>query len=110
MLSSPIGAAFVLGLQWFRLLGFLKVVNEQLATFIEALKQILFDIRFFCVVLAILVFTFGDMFHLIFVHDDDLDCTESQDDFSASQDFCSPNVIDSYLRVYAVIIGDAQLS
>lgn len=32
--------AIILGLLWFRILGFLKVVNEQLATFIVALKKV----------------------------------------------------------------------
>jgi hypothetical protein len=103
------GTAIVLGLLWFRILGFLKIVNEQLAMFIEALKQILVDIRFFGVVFMILIFCFGDMLHLIFVNDDSIDCTTFQDDPSAGDDFCSPYIIDSYIRVYAVIIGDFEL-
>jgi hypothetical protein len=34
------GVAIVLGLLWFRILGFLKIVNEQLATFIVSLKEV----------------------------------------------------------------------
>lgn len=101
------GVALVLGLLWFRALGFLKIVNEHLATFIEALKQIFFDIRFFCIVFLVLIFTFGDMLRLIFVSDKDIDC--ANDSSSAGEDFCAGNAIDSFLRVYAVIIGDFEL-
>lgn len=103
------GSAAVLGFLWFRILGFLNIVNEQLATFIEALKQILFDIRFFCVVFMILIFCFGDMLHLMFLNDDGIDCVQEQEDSSIGQDFCSPYIIDSYIRVYGVIIGDFEL-
>jgi hypothetical protein len=53
--------SLILGLLWFRVLGFLKGVNEHLATFIMALVRIFFDIRFFCIVLLIFVLMFGDM-------------------------------------------------
>jgi hypothetical protein len=47
--------------------------------------------------------------HLIFAVDENIDCTESEDDSSAAEDFCSPFLIDSYIRVYGVIIGDFEL-
>jgi hypothetical protein len=82
---------------------------EHLATFIVALKQILFDIRFFCVVFMILIFCFGDMVHLVFVLDDNIDCTQPEDESAAAEDFCSPFLVDSYIRVYGGIIGDIAL-
>ena len=50
-----------LGLLWLKVLGFLKVVNKQTATFILALFQILKDLRHFAIVLAVVIFMFGDM-------------------------------------------------
>lgn len=43
------------------MLGFLKAVNEQLATFILALTRIFFDIRFFSAVWLVFILMFGDM-------------------------------------------------
>lgn len=53
--------AFVLGLLWFKVLGFLQVVNKQMATFILALIQIVRDIRYFAIVLLVVILAFGDM-------------------------------------------------
>jgi hypothetical protein len=36
----PFMMAVIIGLMWLRVMGFLKVVNEQLATFILALRQV----------------------------------------------------------------------
>jgi hypothetical protein len=52
---EPIFGAMILGLLWIRVLSYLKGVNEHLATFILALTRVFFDIRFFCVVLLIVV-------------------------------------------------------
>ena len=53
--------AFVIGLLWIKVLGFLKVVNKEMSTFILALIQILWDLRFFAIVLVIVIFMFADM-------------------------------------------------
>jgi hypothetical protein len=47
------------------------------------------------------------MFHLLFANDKAIDCDGAE---GASEDFCSGQVLDSYLRVYAIVIGDFQLS
>lgn len=56
--------AIVVGLLWFKVLAFLKVVNKEMSTFIHALRQILLDIKYFAVVLVVVVFLYGDMFHV----------------------------------------------
>lgn len=53
--AHPVFIALILGLLWIRVLAYLKAVNEHLATFILALTRIFYDIRFFCVVLLIVV-------------------------------------------------------
>jgi len=50
-----------MGLLWIKVLGFLKVVNREMSTFILALMQILWDLRFFAIVLVIIIFMFADM-------------------------------------------------
>jgi len=53
--------SLVIGLLWIKVLAFLKVVNKEMSTFILALLQILWDLRFFAIVLVIIIFMFADM-------------------------------------------------
>ena len=91
--------AFVVGLLWMKVLAFLKVVNKDMATFILALSQILYDIRFFVLVLAVCVLMFGDMFHIAVSQQDNGEVCEQEEGNSAMDDFCS-TAWESYLRVY----------
>lgn len=94
--------AFVVGLLWIKVLAFLKVVNKDMATFILALSQILFDIRFFLLVMAVCVFLFGDMFHIAMTRKGNGSFCEEEhhkDDNGTTQDFCTSSW-SSYLRVY----------
>ena len=95
--------AFVVGLLWIKVLAFLKVVNKDMATFILALSQILYDMRFFLFVLSVCVFMFGDMFHIaVSEKDNGSFCQENSDlalESGTVEDFCS-NSWESYLRVY----------
>ncbi|KAL7568622.1 hypothetical protein ACA910_022723 [Epithemia clementina (nom. ined.)] len=100
--------AFVIGLLWIKVLAFLKVVNKDMATFILALSQILFDIRFFLLVLAVCVFMFGDMFHLAVSEKGNGTFCENNPEYGAMEDFCASSW-ESYLRVYAILVGDIQL-
>jgi hypothetical protein len=52
---------------------------------------------------------FHSMFHLIFLNDGDIEC-EGDDLEDPNEDFCASRSIDSYLRVYAIIVGDFELS
>jgi len=105
--------AFVLGLLWMKVLGFLKVVNKEMSTFILALNQILQDLKYFALVLAVIIFMFGDMLHIaVSTKDNGLYCIlgEELDELNGpTQDFCSDKPIDSYLRVYALLLGDFEL-
>jgi hypothetical protein len=40
LVYRPLVSAFVLGLLWLKVLGFTKVINEQLATFILAVNRV----------------------------------------------------------------------
>jgi len=104
--------AVMLALLWMRVLSFLKAVNERLATFILALTRIFFDIRYFCAVLLVVVLLFGDVFHLLFTaeREDGGNACDVDQLNPASEDFCTEQVLDSYLRVYAIIVGDFDLS
>ncbi|KAG7351238.1 ion transport protein [Nitzschia inconspicua] len=108
--TPPLLMAIIIGLLWFSVLGFLKAVNESLATFILALTRIFFDIRFFCIVLLVFILMFGDMFHLLYLEDPALkaECN-SNDPSDPASDFCSERLVYSYLRVYAMMIEDFNL-
>lgn len=56
--------AFVMGLLWIKVLGLLKIVNKDMSSFILALLEILSDIKNFLLVLMVVIFMFGDMFHM----------------------------------------------
>lgn len=60
--------AFVQGLLWIKVIGLLKVVNKDMSAFILALLEILYDVKKFLVVLVVIIFMFGDMFHLYVKH------------------------------------------
>jgi hypothetical protein len=53
--------ALVVGLLWLKVLGFLKVINKRMAIFILALGEILFDVRYFAVVLIVILIMFAGM-------------------------------------------------
>ena len=44
-----------MALLWIKVLGFLKLVNKQMATFITSLTRIILSIRYFGIVLLIIV-------------------------------------------------------
>jgi hypothetical protein len=48
------------------------------------------------------------MFHVIFTTDSDIEC-EGNDLYVSNEDFCSESTMDSYLRVYAIILGDFEM-
>jgi hypothetical protein len=53
------------GLLWLRVLSLLKTLNVQLATFVLAIVQITRDIIWFCVILAVVVASFAQMFYTL---------------------------------------------
>ncbi|KAG7354335.1 ion transport protein [Nitzschia inconspicua] len=103
--TPPFLMAIMIGMLWVSVLGFLKAVNESLATFILALTRIFFDIRFFCIVLLVFILMFGDMFHLLYLEDPALkaECN-SNDPSDPASDFCSERL------VYAMMIEDFNLA
>ena len=57
--------AIITGLLWMRVLGFLKVLNKEMATFIMSLTYIIRDLRYFFVIIIVVVFMFGDMINVV---------------------------------------------
>ncbi|KAL7568639.1 hypothetical protein ACA910_022737 [Epithemia clementina (nom. ined.)] len=101
----------VAGVLWIKVLGFLKVVNKEMSTFILALSQILYDIRLFMVVLVVCVIMFGDMFFIaVSTKEDGQYCLNLEKDAETetADDFCT-SAFDSYLRVYSLLLGDFSL-
>ena len=94
--------AFVLGLLWIKVLGFLKVVNREMSTFILALAQILWDIRLFMLVLLVCLAMFGDMFFIAVSQKDDGAFCEMDQDSGTIEDYCS-GFWQSYLRTYVSV-------
>jgi Ion transport protein len=105
--------SFVLGLLWIKVLGFLKVVNREMSTFILALIQILGDMRYFMLVLLVILFMFGDMMHIaVGTKDNGQFCVQNMAAGTLSppaEDFCSPDQSDYYLRMYALLLGNFEL-
>ncbi|KAL7568642.1 hypothetical protein ACA910_022740 [Epithemia clementina (nom. ined.)] len=104
----------VAGILWLKVLGFLKVVNKEMSTFIIALSQILYDIRLFMVVLVVCVIMFGDMFFIaVSTKDDGRFCINKEQyteetGNSSDDDFCT-SAFDSYLQVYSLLLGNFSL-
>jgi len=71
------------GLLWIKVLAFLKVVNKDMAVFILALIQILCDLRYFAVVLVVII---------IMVCDEHADCILL---YFKSRTDSKPNVFDT---------------
>jgi ABC-type multidrug transport system fused ATPase/permease subunit len=72
-------------------------------------SKILSDIKHFLVVLVVILFTFGDMLHLIFLKSPDIDC-DDPDASDPAIDFCSTSNRDSYMRMYALLLGDFEFN
>jgi hypothetical protein len=82
-----------------------------MSTFILALFEILNGIRYFAVVLFVIILMFGDMLHISLSTKDNGDfCHLNADNLSGpADDFCSPKTNNSYLRVYALLLGNFDL-
>lgn len=98
--------ALITGLLWMRVLGFLKVLNKQMATFIMSLTEIVLDLRYFFVIILVVVFMFGDMMNVVVTSKDNGEyCQEYYDNGESESEtflrsFCSAQRTPAYLRVY----------
>ncbi|KAI2492096.1 hypothetical protein MHU86_22463 [Fragilaria crotonensis] len=110
--SNPSLNAFVLGLLWLKVLSFLRAVNMQMATFIFSLVRIVLDIRSFIVVLVVVIMMFGDIMVIMFTTTNDEQTGQPlcPGDSDAQSDFCSGQLVDSYLRMYGVLLGDFEVN
>ena len=87
------------GFLWLRVLSFLKGINEQLATFVLCILNIVRDITWFCVILLTLVVAFAQMFFTVLVPNYCTDPTAPE--FNGE---CTPS--EYYFRVYGVLLGN----
>jgi len=85
-------------LLWFRILGHSKMFNKQLATFILCSVEILRDIKWFMLVLMIIIASFAQM--LVSMTFDPL---QNQGRDSSEYSFVSTN---EYLKAYTIMLGD----
>mmetsp|Transcript_31874 Transcript_31874/g.48409 ORF Transcript_31874/g.48409 Transcript_31874/m.48409 type:complete len:414 (-) Transcript_31874:344-1585(-) len=93
--------ALLTGFLWLKLLLFLKVVNPALATLVLAIKEILKDVKYLTLILAIVTFAFADMFHTI-IRINVMICPVDEDPDGDSNPYCSRL---SYLDMFTQILG-----
>uniref|UniRef100_A0A7S2UNT3 Ion transport domain-containing protein n=1 Tax=Attheya septentrionalis TaxID=420275 RepID=A0A7S2UNT3_9STRA len=89
--------AITTGLLWLRVLGLLKTVNMQLATFVLATVQITRDILWFLLILLTAVVAFSQMFYTLLLPSG---CSTGE----TAAEHC--NQAEYYLRVYSILLGD----
>lgn len=85
-----------------------------MSTFILALIRIIVDLRYFAIVLTVIILMFADMFRIaVSTMDNGEFCIEKAKNGELIEgpvaDFCSTNAYLSYLRVYSLLIGDFEL-
>jgi len=108
--GRSIAIAITIALLWFKLLGFLRYINKQLTTFIASFFEILGAIKWFFLVLMVAIMLFGDTIETILKFNNTCSEGDFEDSMSGAQaDFCSPQPMESYLRIYSVVIGDVSL-
>ena len=59
--------------------------------------------------MGLAIIMFADMLEIISKNSGLCDSTESGRRLDAQDDFCSPFILDSYARIYAVLVGDVNL-
>ena len=89
-------------LLWFRVLGHLKMFNHQLATFVLCSVEIMRDIKWFMLVLIIIIASFAQM--LVSLTFDGYD----QDNITGSS-ATGLFSFDSYLKAYTLMLGDVDM-
>jgi len=94
---------------WLRLLGFLKGINLHLTMFVASVGKIIFDMRWFIVVLGLTMFMFGDIMHIIVYSNEKCDGIDYDIDFSANADYCSDSLLRNTIRPFETITGNFEL-
>jgi len=107
----PIIFALTIGLLWIKMIGFLKNINMQLSTFILAVVEILKDMRWFLLVMTVVILMFGEMIEILMKTSGTCKVGLDQGErlLSGAEDFCSSLAWDSYVRIYGIIVGDVSL-
>lgn len=90
--------AITTGLLWLRVLSLLKTLNIQLATFVLAIIQITRDILWFCVILAVVVASFSQMFYTLLLPASCATASISENEVCSKEEY--------YLRTFTVLLGD----
>lgn len=96
--STRVLLAIATGLLWLRVLSLLKTLNIHLATFVLAIIQITRDILWFCVILAVVVASFSQMFYTLLLPPS---CATAE---SSNEESCYKG--EYYLRTFTILLGD----
>lgn len=96
--STRVLLAISTGLLWLRVLSLLKTLNIHLATFVLAIIQITRDILWFCVILAVVVASFSQMFYTLLLPPS---CATAE---SSNEESCYKG--EYYLRTFTILLGD----
>ena len=89
------------GLLWLKVLGYLKTINMQLATFVLAVIQITKDLAWFLLILFAVVVSFSQMFYTLLLPEE---CANDEDAAVEERPVCKPS--EYYLSVYSILLGD----
>jgi len=89
------------GLLWLKVLGYLKSINMQLATFVLAVIQITRDLAWFLLILFAIVVSFGQMFYTLLLPEE---CANDDNAAASESSVCKQS--EYYLSVYSILLGD----
>eukprot|EP00588_Corethron_pennatum_P003375 CAMPEP_0194288468 /NCGR_PEP_ID=MMETSP0169-20130528/36875_1 /TAXON_ID=218684 /ORGANISM="Corethron pennatum, Strain L29A3" /LENGTH=1100 /DNA_ID=CAMNT_0039035473 /DNA_START=145 /DNA_END=3443 /DNA_ORIENTATION=+ len=85
-------------LLWLKFLNAVKVVNQELATVVLAIKEITKDIIGFLMILFIIMLAFSQMFHTLLSRPNPADC-------DGDGQFCGKGKLVNLLQVYYIMLG-----
>lgn len=109
--SAPFELIFISkSLIWITLIGFLKGTNLHLSMFIASIRRIMFSIRWFLVVMVMVIFLFSDMMHLVVYHSHKEECDQiTKNQHTLFADYCSDVLFKSSVRSVGILGGDVSL-
>eukprot|EP00978_Attheya_sp_CCMP212_P043872 scaffold293832_cov58-Attheya_sp.AAC.1 len=103
-LPIPHIVALTVALSWIKLLGLFTSLNLHLSALVGTIVEVIKDIRWFLLVLAISIFTFADTIGIV-TRATGL-CSNDGDD---TEYFCPSNTLEGYAKIYGALIGDVSI-
>ncbi|KAL7543156.1 hypothetical protein ACHAXR_013255 [Thalassiosira sp. AJA248-18] len=99
----------VAGLLWWKFLLTVKGMSENLSTLIYTIMQIAVALKYFLAIFLISIFFFADMIDIVKKTSGECDHFDGEMD-SGLEAFCSLTPLQSYLSMYAIMIGGYEIS